>query len=257
MIICISPAKSLDFENAPPLSEVVEPRFIDEAEYLSKKLKTYSSRKIKNLMDISPALAELNHERYQQWARPFTPQGAKAAVQVFTGDVYVGLNVKELDAKAQDYLQEHLIILSGLYGALRPNDAILPYRLEMGAAMKVTPAKPNLYKFWANKIHDYVQERIDEQPNDVLINLASNEYFKSVKAKNLKARIITPEFKDWKNGEYKMLSFFAKKARGYMLRYIAENNINEAEDLKGFNSEGYAYNDNLSTEDKWVFTRDH
>ena len=255
MIICISPAKSLAFENAPVLEEVREPHFIEEAEYLSQKLKGYSARKVKKLMDISAALADLNYERFQRWQRPFHKEEARDAVHVFTGDVYQGLSVDELDDAARNYLEDHLIILSGMYGALRPYDSILPYRLEMGAPMKVTAAKTNLYKYWGNKISDYFKERIEAESDNTLINLASNEYFKAVQPKRLKARIITPEFKDFKNGEYKMLSFFAKKARGYMLRFIAENNVQDAEELKAFNTEGYIYNNDLSTEDKWVFTR--
>ena len=257
MLLTISPAKTLDFDSAKKLDKIEYPAFIEEADYLVSKLKKYSPRKIKSLMNISDNLAELNFERFQNWNKEFNPELAREAIHVFKGDVYQGLDVDTLSAKDINYLEDHLIILSGLYGALKPHDSMLAYRLEMGSSMKVTPSKNNLYKFWGNKITEYFNTRLEEGNTDLLINLASNEYFKAINTKKLKANIIVPEFKDLKNGNYKMISFFAKKARGSMLRYIAQNNISEAEHIKSFDKDGYYYNNLLSTKDKWVFTRDH
>ena len=257
MLLTISPAKTLDFEEAPKPTDYTIPIFVDKADYLAQKLKMFSPRKLKKLMEISQSLADLNYERFQNWELPMTPENSKEALFVFKGDVYQGLEVSSLDDSAIDYLNRKLLILSGLYGVLRPTDIMLPYRLEMGSAFKVTPTKNNLYKFWGNQITDFFNQRLEEEDTDVLINLASNEYFKSVKTKNLKAQIITPEFKDEKDGNYKMISFFAKKARGMMVRFISENNLTNPEDLKAFNSDGYYFNNNLSNDIKWVFTRDH
>ena len=257
MLITISPAKSLDFENAPSIDNIIQPTFSTEAEYLVNKLKKFSPRKIKTMMNISDSLAELNYERFQQWSSPFDINEAKEALFVFNGDVYQGLSASSLSSQSIDYLQNSLTILSGLYGALKPLDTILPYRLEMGSSFKVTPAKTNLYKFWGSKITDYFNEELEKDGSGLLLNLASNEYFKSIQTKKLNAKVIVPEFKDFKNGEYKMLSFFAKKARGMMVRYIAENNITDIEHIKSFDKDGYYFNNNLSSNEKWVFTRDH
>lgn len=257
MLLTISPAKTLDFKNAPKPNNYTLPYFVDKSDYLAQKLKKYSPRKLKNLLEISQALADLNFERYQNWELPITDDSAKESLYVFQGDVYQGLGASSLDASSIDYLNKNLLILSGLYGVLRPTDIILPYRLEMGSSFKVTPTKNNLYKYWGNQITDFFNLRLKEENTDVLINLASNEYFKSIKTKNLNAEIITPEFKDEKDGNYKMISFFAKKARGLMVRYISENNLTDPEDIKGFDSDGYYFNNNLSNDKKWVFTRDH
>jgi len=257
MLLTISPAKTLDFENAPELVDYTIPHFIDKADYLAQKLKKYTPRKLKKLMDVSQALAELNFEHYQKWDLPLTPQNSRQALHVFKGTVYQGLDAASLNDSSINYLNNNLLILSGLYGVLQPTDLMLPYRLEMGSPFKVTSVKNSLYKFWGNQITDYFNQRLEEENTDILVNLASNEYFKSIKTKNLKAQIITPEFKDEKNGDYKMISFFAKKARGMMLRFIAHHTITEPEELKAFNSEGYYFNNNLSNEKKWVFTRDH
>lgn len=257
MLLTISPAKTLDFENPKKGDDIELPVFIEESAYLVEKLKKYSPPKLKSLMKISDNLAELNYERFQNWTPNFNPDNAREAIHVFKGEVYQGLDVESLTPNDITYLQDHLIILSGLYGALKPMDSILPYRLEMGTSIKVTEVKNNLYKFWDNKITDYFNQRLEEENTDVLINLASNEYFKSIKEKNLKARVIVPEFKDLKNGSYKMISFFAKKARGKMLRFIAQNKIDKPEYIKSFDSDGYFYNNSLSTKNKWVFTRDH
>ena len=257
MLLTISPAKTLDFDSAPKPSDFTVPHFMPEADYLVGKLKKYSPGRLKKLMGVSHALADLNYERYQKWSLPILPENSKQALYVFKGDVYQGMDVASLNKKSIDYLNINLLILSGLYGVLRPADLMFPYRLEMGSPFKVTPAKNNLYKFWGTRITDYFNQCLEEANTETLINLASNEYFKSVKTKNLKAQIITPEFKDEKNGDYKVISFFAKKARGMMVRFIAQNNITEPEELKAFNSDGYYFNNNLSNDKKWVFTRDH
>lgn len=257
MLITISPAKTLDFDIPKKGLENASPHFIEEAEYLVGKLKKYSPRQIKSMMDISTSLAELNYERFQSWSYPFDSSFSREAIHVFKGDVYQGLDVDSLSDSSLTYLQNRLTILSGLYGVIKPFDDILPYRLEMGRSMKVTASKNNLYKFWGSKITDYFNQQLEENNTDVLINLASNEYFKSIQSKNLNANIIVPEFKDLKNGSYKMISFFAKKARGMMVKFIAENNIEDPTHIKSFDSDGYYFNNLLSTEKKWVFTRDH
>jgi cytoplasmic iron level regulating protein YaaA (DUF328/UPF0246 family) len=257
MILTISPAKTLDFESAPKPVDFTIPFFIEQADYLSEKIKKFSFRKLKNLLDVSPALAELNYDRYQNWELPISSENAKQALYVFKGDVYQGIDVASLKNNSIDYLNKNLLILSGLYGVLRPSDLMLPYRLEMGSPIKVTAAKNNLYKFWGNQITEYFNQRLEQENTDVLINLASNEYFKSLKTKKLNARIITPEFKDEKDGNYKMISFFAKKARGMMVRFIAHHQITNPEELKAFDSDGYYFNNNLSNDKKWVFTRNH
>jgi len=257
MILTISPAKTLDIEHAPLPKNSTQPFFIKQADYLVNKLKKYPLKKLKSMMDISQGLAELNFERYQSWELPFTPEKAKEALYIFKGEVYRGIDVNNLNEQAKNYLMKQLLILSGLYGVLRSSDLVLPYRLEMGSKFNVTPKNTNLYKFWGDQITDFFNAKLEEENTSTLINLASKEYFKSINIKKLKADIITPEFKDEKNGTYKMISIFAKKARGLMVRFIAENNISNPNDIRAFDSEGYYFNNNLSNSKKWVFTRDH
>ncbi len=252
MKIVISPAKSLDFESKAPVTDYTEGIFLKEAERLQKVLKKKSPKKISDLMHISSNLGELNWQRNQNWQLPFTLENSKQAVYAFTGDVYIGLDVNTIPATKIEQLQNKLRILSGLYGVLKPLDLIQPYRLEMGTKLKVR-TKNNLYQFWGDKITKALNDELSD--GEVFVNLASNEYFKSVNPKVLKANIVTPVFKDYKNGELKIISFFAKKARGLMVRYIIENNIEKAEDLKGFNYESYAFDANLSTVNNLVFTR--
>lgn len=255
MLTVISPAKTLDFETASHTDKHTEPRFLEQSQQLINQLKKLSSQEIANLMKISDKLAGLNMARFQQWQTPFTEENAKQAVLAFKGDVYTGLNAETLDEKGLEFAQQHLRILSGLYGVLRPLDLMQPYRLEMGTPFQ-NEAGRDLYSFWG----DQLQKALEAEPamkDGVLINLASNEYFKAVNAKKLNATVITPIFKDWKNGQYKMISFYAKKARGLMSRYIIDQQINSSEKLKQFDSEGYRYSEEMSQKNDWVFIRDH
>jgi cytoplasmic iron level regulating protein YaaA (DUF328/UPF0246 family) len=254
MLIVISPAKSIDVDVQVPEMEFSEISFPKEASSLVSKLKKKNPSQLADLLKVSPALSELNVNRFQRWEFPFVGEDAKPSLMVFKGDVFQGMDVPSFDVADLQYTQDHLLILSGLYGVLKPLDVILPYRLEMGTKWAFNKNK-NLYDFWGNKIHNKVQQELDSQCDDVLINLASNEYFKAVKSKNLKARIITPEFKEYKDGKYKMISFFAKKARGMMSAYILKNKIGNPDEIKLFAEDGYLYNEQLSEGDKWVFTR--
>lgn len=252
MKIIISPAKSLDFETPVATSLHSQPQFLEESVKLNKKLKTLSRKKIAEFMGISKDLAALNYQRNQDWSLPFTPENAKQAVFAFTGEVYRGIDVTTLAVDKLPVLQDRLRILSGLYGLLKPLDLMQPYRLEMGKKLKVG-RKENLYKFWGDSIAETLN---DEMAGDELfINLASSEYFKAVNQKVLKVPMITPVFKDFKNGQYKTIMTFAKKARGLMVRYLVENNIQDLDGIKTFNTDGYAFDANMSTETELVFTR--
>ena len=247
-----SPAKSLDFETTVPTVKFTQGIFLNEAEKLNAVLKKKTPKKLAELMSISPKLGELNWQRNQDWNLPFSLKNAKQAVYAFKGDVYIGLDTYTIPSNKIEQLQQKLRILSGQYGLLKPLDLMQPYRLEMGSKLKVA-RNNNLYQFWGDSITKALNNEFED--NDVLVNLASNEYFKVIKPKLLKVPVITPIFKDYKDGKLKMISFFAKKARGLMVRYIIDNNIEEVELLKGFNSEGYAFDANLSTETELVFTR--
>jgi len=252
MKIVISPAKSMNFESKSPTPKFSQPLYLKEADRLSKILKKKSARSLSKLMSISPALGQLNYERNQNWETPFDLDNAKQAVYAFTGEVYRGLDANSLPLEDLDFLQEHLRILSGQYGILKPLDLMQPYRLEMGTKLKVG-VKPNLYKFWDNQITKTLNAELEE--GELFVNLASNEYFKVLQAKDLKVPVITPVFKDYKNGEYKMIMTFAKLARGLMVRYIVDHKVTSLEELKGFNSNGYGFDANLSTDTELVFTR--
>ena len=254
MLIVISPAKTLDFQKETSNEDFSIPENLDKSELLINTLKKKSPKKLSELMSISPKLGQLNYERYQEWQLTFSHENAKQAVFVFKGEVYVGLDIDRFSNEDLVYTQNHLRILSGLHGLLKPLDLIQPYRLEMGTRLKYR-RKNNLYEFWGDQITKSLQTALQDQEDDVLINLASDEYFKSIDKKKLKARIITPVFKDFKNGKYKFLSFFGKKARGMMARYILLNRLNKVEDLKFFEEDGYFYNDNLSSGDQLVYTR--
>jgi len=252
MKIVISPAKSLDFETKVPTSQFTEGIFLNEASTLNAVLKKKSPKKLSELMSISPKLGELNWQRNQDWELPFTLENAKQAVFAFKGDVYIGLDAYTLSLEKIEQLQQKLRILSGQYGLLKPLDLMQPYRLEMGTKLKIG-RKDNLYQFWDDSVTNALNNELSE--NEVFVNLASNEYFKVIKPKILKVPVVTPVFKDYKNGKLKIISFFAKKARGLMVRYIIDNTIENVEDLKGFNYEGYAFDANLSSEKELVFTR--
>lgn len=252
MKIILSPAKSLDFENAKLVEEQSIPAFIEDASYLVGKLKKFSPKKIKSLMGVSDAIAHLNFDRYQSWEYPFSGQ-AKQAMFVFTGEAYRGLDANSLSATELNNANQKLRILSGLYGILRPFDMMLPYRLEMGTSFKVTPTKTNLYKYWGDRVAKQLETEME--PDEVLVNVASNEYSKVLNLKNFKRRVITCVFKEERNGEYKAIMTFAKRARGLMTRFIVQEGIEEVEHLKAFDLDGYAFNAALSTEDEFVYTR--
>ena len=252
MKIIISPAKSLDFESKVATSLHTQPRFLDQSKKLNKKLKTLSKNKLSDLMKISDDLASLNYERNQTWETPFTPRNAKQAIYAFTGAVFQGIDVNSLSEEKLPLLQGNLRILSGLYGVLKPLDLIQPYRLEMGTRLKVGSTE-NLYKFWDDRVATSLNEELEE--GELLVNLASTEYFKVLPKKVLKVPMITPVFKDFKKGQYKIVMTYAKKARGLMVRYILDNNVKTIEELKGFNIDKYRFSEELSTENELVFTR--
>lgn len=254
MLIVVSPAKTLDYETKLPTKKFSQPQLLNQSQELIDLMRTCTAGDLSALMNVSDKIAELNVERFAKWQQPFTAKNARAAMFAFKGDVYEGLQAYAMSAKDIDFAQKHLRILSGLYGLLRPLDLMQAYRLEMGTRLSNDKGK-NLYAFWGNTITDLLNEDLTKQQEPALINLASNEYFKSVNKKALGARIITPQFRDWKNGEYKMISFFAKKARGMMSRYIIQERLVNPEDIKSFDVDGYSFNADLSGEDDWVFTR--
>ncbi|MBM3115997.1 peroxide stress protein YaaA [Jeongeupia naejangsanensis] len=250
MLMLISPAKTLDYATALPTRRHSEPDFLDRSATLIDVLRQKSPAELSQLMSISDELAVLNTGRYQSWQAPFTPHNARPAVFAFKGDVYEGLDAYGLERGAFDYLGKHLRILSGLYGLLKPFDLIQPYRLEMGTRLD-NPGGSNLYHFWGEAITDAV----NAVGARTLVNLASDEYFKSVKPKKLEPRLIQPVFEDFKGGRYKVISFYAKRARGLMVRYAAQNHVSRPEALQGFNLEGYAFSADASDAHRWVFRR--
>jgi len=255
MLIVISPAKNLDYDTPPTTDIASQPDFLTHSQELIEQLRELSVQDVAELMKLSDKLASLNVARYESFSQPFNADNAKQAVLAFNGDVYTGLDATSLNEQQLQFAQQHLRILSGLYGLLRPLDLMQPYRLEMGTKFANSRGK-DLYQFWGNTLTDELNTLLAEQSESVLINLASNEYFKAVKAKNINGRIITPVFKDLKNGQYKIISFYAKKARGLMSRYIIENGLTEVEQLKGFDLGGYQFAQSMSEGDSWVFTRD-
>jgi cytoplasmic iron level regulating protein YaaA (DUF328/UPF0246 family) len=254
MLFLLSPAKKLDYDSPLHIETHTQPLFVDQAAGLIKVLKTKSAEDIAELMSLSPALSELNVQRYAHWKRSFTQANSRQAVLAFNGDVYEGLEASTLSAKQLDWAQEHVAILSGLYGVLRPLDLMQPYRLEMGTRLQ-TPKGKNLYEYWGSAIADYLNERQAGQKAPVVVNLASEEYFKSVDLKTLKARVVQCVFQDWKNGAWKVISFHAKRARGLMARYAILHKVSKPEGLQGFDLEGYAYDAAASSADKLVFRR--
>lgn len=254
MLIIISPAKTLDFKNPSPISKSSIPEMLNDSKKLAGKLRELSAEEISELMGISSSLAYLNYERFQTWHTPFTTKNAKQAVFAFNGDVYAGLDATSMTEEKLEKAQKKLRILSGLYGILKPLDLIQPYRLEMGTKFGIGKAK-DLYSFWGEKVTKKISEAIGQSGSNILVNLASDEYFKSIDTGKLDNEIITPEFKDMKNGKYKIISFYAKKARGLMTRFIIDNDIDEEEQLMAFDSDGYHFNPRLSKPLNPVFTR--
>lgn len=253
MKILLSPAKSLDFESKLPTEKYTEPIYLSEAEKLNAVLKKKSKKQLKDLMDISDQLAELNFQRYQDFSVPFTQENARPAVFAFSGDVYVGLDAYSISKSKIEKLQDTVRILSGMYGVLKPLDLMQPYRLEMGTDLKVNKSK-NLYEFWGDKITNSLNEELTK--DEIVLNLASNEYFKSVNTKKLKGKLVSPVFKDFKNGKLKIISFFAKKARGSMARFVVDNEIKSYNDLLTFGVDGYKFSDEeTKSTEKPVFIR--
>ena len=252
MKLVLSPAKSLDFESQLPTTKATEGCFLAEAQRLNKLLKKKSAKSLSKLMKISDNLGQLNYERNQGWQLPFTKDNARPALYSFSGDVYRGIDAYTIDTNKLDKVADTVRIISGLYGILKPLDLIQPYRLEMGTRMPVGKNK-NLYEFWKKKVTQALNNELED--GELFLNLASNEYFKAIDAKALKVPVITANFKDFKNGEYKTIMTFAKLARGYMTRYIIDTDAKTIDDVKGFNYEGYGFSEELSLENELVFTR--
>lgn len=256
MLMVISPAKKLGFDALGRVDKVTHPRFLDESQLLVDQLKLKAPHELSSLMSISDDLGQLNFDRYQQWQQPFTEKNAIAAMRIFMGDVYQGLAADKFTEDENAFAQDHLRILSGLYGVLRPLDLIQAYRLEMGTRLENSRGA-SLYAFWGDLITESLNRDVAEVDATVLLNLASNEYFKSVKKAKLTVPLLTVNFKDQKNGQYKVISFYAKKARGMMANYVIRNGITDPQVLKQANIDGYEFNAELSKQWDWVFTRDH
>ena len=254
MLIFLSPAKSLDYKTPPQVATHTQPAFLKQSEILIKQLRKLSPADIANLMDLSDPLALLNFNRYADWKLPFTPENAKQAVLAFDGDVYDGLAAKTLSAADLDFAQLHVRILSGLYGILRPLDLMQPYRLEMGTKLANKGGK-DLYAFWGERLLDAINAELATMSRPVAVNLASEEYFKAAVGRKFKGRLIQPVFEDWKSGKYKIISFYAKRARGLMTRYAVLNRLDEPEGLKAFDYDGYAFAAEASDDKSWVFRR--
>jgi cytoplasmic iron level regulating protein YaaA (DUF328/UPF0246 family) len=254
MLMILSPAKTLDYDSTVPALPLTTPDFVKEAKVLIGLLRELSVQDVATLMDLSDKLAALNVARYAEWSPRFTETNSRAAVLAFKGDVYEGMEAWTFDADDHAFAQQHLRILSGLYGLLRPLDRLQPYRLEMGTSLK-NPKGNTLYAFWGDTIARALNEALAAQGDDVLINLASEEYNKAALTKALKARVITPQFREEKDGKFKIVSFYAKKARGLMAGHIIRHRLTDPAQLKAFDAEGYAFNASLSKGDTWVFTR--
>ncbi len=254
MLIFLSPAKSLDYKTPPQVATHTQPAFLKQSEILIKQLRKLSPADIANLMDLSDPLALLNFNRYADWKLPFTPENAKQAVLAFDGDVYDGLAAKTLSAADLDFAQQHVRILSGLYGILRPLDLMQPYRLEMGTKFANKGGK-DLYAFWGERLLDAINAELATMSRPVAVNLASEEYFKAAVGRKFKGQLIQPVFEDWKSGKYKIISFYAKRARGLMTRYAVLNRLDEPEGLKEFDYDGYAFAAESSDDKTWVFRR--
>lgn len=254
MIVLLSPSKTLDWESSPETFPYTTPVFLAEAARLVGRLRTFSTADIARLMKISDKLAALNADRFAAWRRRHTPHNARPALLAFKGDVYTGLEAETFSDEDLAFAREHLRILSGLYGLLRPLDLIQPYRLEMGTRLPTARGR-TLYDFWGDCITRAVNEALSRQDKPALVNLASVEYFRAVNPKKIAARVVTPVFKDFKNGRFKVISFYAKKARGRMAGYVVRRRVEDVEDLKNFDADGYRFDASLSGADRWVFTR--
>ncbi len=255
MLMLISPAKTLDTDTPPTTSQYGQPALLTQSQVLIDVVKKLSPADIAALMKISDRLSLLNYERFHDWQTPFTLDNAKQAIFTFKGDVYTGLDASSLDEEALLWANTRLGILSGLYGLLKPLDLMQPYRLEMGTKL-VNDRGANLYAFWGTQITEAINAQLAAEDLPVVVNLASNEYYKAVQPKSLAARIVTPVFKDEKNGTYKIISFYAKKARGLMVRWAIDHRVEDVNDLKGFDSAGYYFSSEDSQENAWVFKRD-
>ncbi len=254
MLIVLSPAKSLNFEPQNITKKSTRPVFREETGILTARLKEMSTSDIASLMSVSEKLASLNYERYQSWGR--TTEKPKAAIFAFDGDVYDGLDAGSLSEEQAMSAQKKIRILSGLYGVLKPLDLIRPHRLEMGTKLEVNGFK-NLYEFWGGKLTGEINRAVLQSGSKILLDLASNEYFKSLDIKHLKAKLITAEFKDLSNGDYRIISYYAKRARGLMTRFILDHQIDNPDDLRAFDSDGYRFSPGMSSETKLTFIRDH
>ncbi|HXE41261.1 MAG TPA: peroxide stress protein YaaA [Azonexus sp.] len=254
MLLFLSPAKSLDYKTPPHIATHSQPAFLKHSEILIKQLRKLSPADIANLMDLSDPLALLNYNRYADWSLPFSPDNAKQAVLAFDGDVYDGLDARTLSAADLDFAQQRVRMLSGLYGILKPLDLMQPYRLEMGTRF-ANKAGKDLYAFWGERLLKTINAELDDMPRPVAVNLASEEYFKAAVGHKIKGELIQPVFEDWKNGRYKIISFYAKRARGLMTRYAVLNRLSEPEGLKDFDSDGYAFEPAVSDGTRWVFRR--
>lgn len=255
MLILVSPSKTFDFETPARTRKSTQPVFLDDSKLLIEKLKKLPPKKICSLMSVSARLGDLAHERFNSWELPFTSDNAKQALLAFKGDLYNGLEAAGFSASDLSYSQKHLRILSGLHGVLRPLDLIQPYRLEIGTDF-VNQRGKNLYEFWGDRITNELNSTLSALKSDTVINLASNEYFRAVNKKTLGATVISPAFKDLKNGNYKIISFYAKKARGQMAGWLIRNRVEDPRGLKKFRMAGFRYNADLSTPDAPTFTRD-
>lgn len=254
MLILLSPAKTLDMESPSKIAVPTQPQFKAESDKLAGTLRRYSKARMSELMHLSDTLAKLNVDRYQGWESAYDSDKARPAIHAFRGDVYVGLDADTLKKPDLQFAQKHLRILSGLYGVLRPFDLIQAHRLEMGTALKTRRGK-SLYEFWGERLTQHLNEELAARQHEIVVNLASNEYFKSVKQRQLKARLISPVFKDQKNGEYKVISFFAKKARGAMARHLIQLRASDVEAVTAFSDLGYRHDPEQSSEGKPVFLR--
>ena len=252
MKILLSPAKSLDYKSKLPTLKTTEACFLNEADHLNSVLKGKSPKDLSELMSISSSIAELNYQRNVSWSLPFSSENARQSIYAFSGDVYKGLDAYTIEDNKIDFMQNSVRIISGLYGLLKPLDLIQPYRLEMGTKMSVDNHK-NLYEYWRNKITNQLNNELDS--DEPVLNLASNEYFKAIDSKVINSYIYSANFKQLKDGEYKTIAIFSKRARGMMTRYIIDNNISNITDLKSFDYDGYMFHESLSTQNELIFTR--